>query len=350
MTEPDDKIFRKVLYLGPSRKGRGGIASVLNIYSEHFPDFRQLTTNSPGGTLAGILPMLRTMACLPLERLRGRKILHVHAAGGKSFIRKAMLMTEAKALGYKIVFHSHSGTVLSFYSHFGIPRVRRILKMASKIVVLSKFWEEYYRTTFGLKNVEILHNPVEPAAEPATTSGELPLQLLFMGLITDPKGIFDLIEVLGANAARWRGRVFLTVGGVGETERFFARINELGISDMINYIGWATGEEREAAFRRSQILVLPSYAEGLPMSIIEAMIRSKAVIASHVGGIPEIVTPDENGFLIAPGDRRALATAIDCFLLNPALIGRFGAEGARRAAAYHPDRITADLMALYSKL
>lgn len=346
----EHNIFEKVLFLGPSRKAMGGIAAVLDIYERALPGFRQLTTNSPGGTLKGILPMLSTMVRLPIERLRGRRILHVHAAGGKSFIRKSILMAEGKLLGYKIVFHAHSGTVINFYSAFGIKRVKRILSMATKVVVLSEFWENYYRSTFGLSNVKVIHNPVEPPANIEAAEPTPPLQLLFLGLIHDPKGIFDLIEVIGANRDRWRGRVHLTIGGIGETERMFERINALGIDDFVTYLGWATGKEREDAFNRSHVLVLPSYAEGLPMSIIEAMIRNKAVIASHVGGIPEIVTPDENGFLIAPGDRRALANAIDCYLLNPALLERHGRVGAQRAEQFHPSRIAAELADFYESL
>lgn len=350
MNNFDENIFKRVLFVGPSLNAKGGISSVLNIYSHNIPDFKALPTNSPGGTLQGALPLLGTMLRLPIERLRGRKILHIHAAGGKSFIRKSILMLEARLLGYKIIFHAHSGTVLNFYSAFGIKRVKNILKMANKIVVLSKFWGNYYRNTFGFDNVTILHNPVETPTQIAELQPTPPLQLLFLGLINDPKGIFDLIEVIGTNRKRWRGRVHITIGGIGETERMFERINALGIDDFITYLGWADEQTREEAFASTHVLMLPSYAEGLPMSIIEAMIRRKAVISTHIGGIPEIVTPDENGFLIAPGDQQALSNAIDCYLLNPDLVRRHGEVGAARASKFTPENCVKELAALYNSL
>lgn len=344
-------IFSRVLFVGPSRKGQGGISSVLDIYSRHLPDFRQLTTNSPDGTIAGIWPMLRSMLSLPAYRIIGRRILHVHAATGKSFIRKSILMAEAKLLGYKIVFHSHGGTFNDYYASLGLKKSRCILRLASRIIVLSSFWQRYYESTFGMPNVSLIYNPVDPPTQASMTMPRRePLQLLFLGLVVDTKGIFDLIEVIGANRDRWRGRVHLTIGGVGETERLFARANELNITDFITHLGWTKGAERDAAFAGAHVLVLPSYAEGVPMSIVEVMIRRKAVISTYVGGVPEVVTPDETGFLIQPADKKALERAIDCYLLNPDLVERHGKKGEARAANFLPNHIIEQLECLYSNL
>lgn len=343
----DDEIFSKVLTIGPSMKTLGGMASVLKIYKDYIPGFRHIATNSPHGTLVGLLSMLHTMVRLPIERLRGRKILHVHAASGKSFIRKSILMAEARLFGYKVIFHSHSGIVLRFYGNFGIKRVRRILSMASSVVALSQSWVDYYRSTFGFNNVELLYNPITLPNSIEQPRSDEPLRLIFLGIINDLKGIFDLIEVMAENKDRWRGRVHLTVGGAGENDRLIQRIQTLGISDIVDFIGWTVGEDKEDAFANAHVLLLPSYTEGLPMSILEGMIRRKPIIATPVGGIPEVVTSDVNGFLIAPGDKKALATAIDCYLLNPELIKRHGQVSAERSVTFRPDTIIPRLAEIY---
>ncbi|MBE6304479.1 MAG: glycosyltransferase family 4 protein [Bacteroidales bacterium] len=346
----DDEIFSKVLTVGPSMNTLGGMASVLKIYRDYIPGFRHIATNSPHGTLAGIPAMLHTMLRLPIERLRGRKILHVHSASGKSFIRKSIVMAEARLFGYKVIFHSHSGIVLRFYGNFGVNRVKRILSMASSIIALSQSWVDYYRSTFGFNNVELLYNPITLPASVEQPRSSNPLQLIFLGIINDLKGIFDLIEVMAENKDRWRGRVHLTIGGSGEDERLKQRIETLGISDIVSFIGWTVGEDKEAALANAHVLLLPSYTEGLPMSILEGMIRCKPIISTPVGGIPEVVTPDVNGFLVAPGDKKALATAIDCYLLNPELIQRHGKVSSERSVTFRPDSILPRLAQIYRKV
>lgn len=350
MKRSDEQIFSKVLTVGPSLNTLGGMASVLQIYDQYIPGFRLIASNSPKGTFTGIFSLFNVLLRLPIERLRGRKILHVHSASGKSFLRKTLIMAAAKLLGYKIIFHSHSGYVLDFYSVLGIKRVKRILSLASSIVVLSDYWANYYRNTFDFKNVNVLYNPIavpKSTSHPAETE---PIKLLYLGMINDPKGIFDLVEVMAENKERWRGRVHLTIGGAGETERLVERINTLGVSDIVEFIGWTSGEDKDKALAKAHILMLPSYREGLPMSILEAMIRRMPIISTPVGGIPEVVTSDENGFLVPPGDKKAMARAIDCYLLNPDLIGRHGAESEKRAATFRPDHILPILAEIYRQL
>lgn len=343
----NEEIFSKVLTVGPSLKSLGGMASVLRIYKDYIPGFKHIATNSPRGTVAGIFPMLAAMFRLPIERLRGRKILHVHAASGKSHTRKSVLIAEARLLGYKVVFHTHSGAFQNSYGYFGIQRVKRINSKVSAIVALSKPWVEYYSNAVPASNIRLLYNPITLPANVSHPNSTNPLRLLFMGMINDLKGIFDLLEVLAENKERWRGRVHLTIGGSGEVERLYDCINKLGIKDIVNFIGWVDGDDKEKAFADSHVLILPSYTEGLPMSILEAMIRHKPVISTPVGGIPEVVTSDENGFLVKSGDKKAIARAIDCYLLNPELIKRHGQVSAERSVEFRPDTILPRLVEIY---
>lgn len=342
--------MRKVLTIGPTLKTGGGIASVLRSYKEYLPGFRHVATNSRHGTMAGALVAFGAFLRLPIERLRGRKILHVHTAAGKSFVRKSFFMSWGRLLGYKVIYHCHSGASKQYFRSIGIPKARRKLSVASAIVVLSESWHEYFENTFGFKNVRVINNPVNiPTTTARPDSGE-PLRLLFLGMIVDNKGIFDLLDVLAKNRERWHGRVHLRIGGVGEVDRLRQQIADTGISDMVEYIGWVSGPVKEMAFTSSHILILPSYFEGQPVSVLEGMAYGKPIISTPVGGIPELVESHSNGILATPGDHKALAAAIDCYLLNPELIDRHGRKSREIAHGFSPEIVTRQLLDLYRSL
>lgn len=349
MNQPES-IFSTVLTIGPSRKALAGMASVLNIYSDLLPDFRQLTTNSTRGFFPGALALVNTLMRMPIERIRGRKILHVHVASGKSFIRKRIIMNWGKLLGFKLIYHCHGGNTQEYFRRIGIPRAQKVLDKCDIIISLSHTWQDYFDKTFHHPDIRILHNPLVPARQIIHPDSTSPLRLLFLGNLVDAKGIFDLLEVIAENRDRWRGRVILTIGGNGENERLLEFVSRNQLNDLVNFLGWVDGEQKEQLFAENHVLILPSYIECLPMSILEAMGHGMAVISTPVGGIPEMVFPGENGIIFKPGDRKAMSAAIDCYLLNSDLIKRHGDAALRLAPLFYPDKIKSDLHKIYSSL
>ncbi|MCM1311079.1 MAG: glycosyltransferase family 4 protein [Bacteroides sp.] len=345
-----DNIFSKVLTIGPSRKGIGGISTVLRTYKELIPDLQHLPSNSPKGTLAGLLIVLKTLLMMPIERLRGRSILHVHVASGKSYIRKSCIISWGKFLGYKVIYHCHGGHTQEYFRKIGIPRAKRTLDKCASIVCLSKTWQRYFDSTFHHPDIRIIHNPIIPSHVITHPNEKHPLELLYLGYLTDAKGIFDLLEVFLTHRDRWIGRVKLTVAGNGEEERLKNFIRENRLGELITFIGCVDGEEKERLFAQHHVLILPSYVECLPMSILEAMGHGMPVISTPVGGIPEMILPGENGILFNPGDKDAMSAAIDCYLLNPELIDRHGKAALKIIPDFYPGQIKADLKKLYSEL
>ncbi len=345
-----DKVFSKVLMIGPSRKALAGIASVLNIYNDTLPGFRHLSTNSIRGFAAGAVALAKTIALMPIERMRGRRILHVHAATGKSFIRKRFIMNWGRLLGFKIIYHCHGGNSREYFNNVGVEHIGKLLNRCSAIIALSKSWQDYFTSTFNHPNVYIVPNPLTPIPKVVQKKPTAPLGLLFLGNIVEAKGIFDLLEVIAENRNRWRGRVKLSIGGNGENERLkeFIRTREIG--EIVNFVGWVDGEKKEQLFAENHVLILPSYIECLPMTIIEAMGHGLGVISTPVGGIPEMVMPGENGILFKPGDLKAMGAAIDCYLLNDELIGRHGSAGLRLAPKFYPEKIKETLFEIYSTI
>lgn len=345
-----DAVFAKVLTVGPSRNCQGGMASVLKIYEDCLPDFHQLASNSPRGTMTGLLAATWALMRLPVERLRGRSILHVHVASGKSFIRKRLFIRWGKILGYKIIYHCHGGHTQDYFRSIGIPRAKRTLDKCACIICLSQSWKRYFESIFHHPNIEIVHNPLVPSHILTHPDEKHPLRLLFLGLLVDDKGIFDLLDVMSTNRDRWLGRVKLTIGGNGEVERLREVIRENRLEDIVEFLGWVDGERKERLFARHHVLILPSYVECLPMSILEAMGHGMPVISTPVGGIPEMIVPGENGILVSPGDKVGMSAAIDCYLLNPDLIDRHGKSALKLVPAFYPEKIKADLKKIYLAL
>lgn len=350
---PVKKKKAKVLYVGPDIRGAGGISSVLQTYSHALGAFAYLPTNSRHGNPAGALKLLCTLAQLPLRRLQGYNVLHAHGASGKSFIRKTIVMRWAKLFGYRTVFHCHGGAFADYCREAGEDVVARKLAKCSGVAVLTDWWADYFATVLHCPRVEVVPNIIELPAEPVTRclrQASKPLRLLFMGKICHDKGIFDLLDALGSRRKEFEGRVLLTIGGDGETDAMRRRIDELGIDNMVRYAGWIGAYEKDAALRTADVLVLPSYIEGVPISLLEAGAYALPSLATRVGGIPSLIKHGVNGTLVAAGDVSALAEAIATYVADPQLCFAQGEAAARMVVPYLPEAVAQKLAKLHRSI
>lgn len=105
---------------------------------------------------------------------------------------------------------------------------------------------------------------------------------------------------------------------------------ELGLETLVEIRDWIGGEDKRRWLRETNAFILPSRAEGLPMSLLEAMAWGKALIVSPVGGIPEFVDEGQEGFLVPPDDIEAISSAIRCLAESPGLRARMGQAARAR--------------------
>jgi glycosyltransferase involved in cell wall biosynthesis len=143
----------------------------------------------------------------------------------------------------------------------------------------------------------------------------------------------------------------LVFGGEGDREGLLRRAAELGIGGRIECLGWVGPQQRDAELAAASVFCLPSHAEGLPMSMLEAMAAGKAVLATGVGGIPEALHDGDNGLLVPPHDVTALARALAQLLGDPALRERL-AQRARASIEQHysTEVVCGQLSAIYREL
>ena len=155
-----------------------------------------------------------------------------------------------------------------------------------------------------------------------------------------------------ADAVAEGADVTLTLVGDGPMRsEIEARIAERGLSARVTVAGWLAEAGVRSEIARAHALVMPSFAEGLPMVIMEAMATGRAVVATYVAGIPELVRPGESGWLIPAGDVAAMRDAIRALAKTPPkVLARMGRAGRASVLERHDvDREAARLAQLFAK-
>ena len=121
--------------------------------------------------------------------------------------------------------------------------------------------------------------------------------VVFVGHLYREKGVFELVEAFAELHARRPGLRLSLAGEGREQGRLEERIEELGIADAVDVLGWIAGEAKVDLLRSAACFVLPSYYEGLPLALLEAMLAGAPVVASDVGAIPDVVEHEVHGLV-----------------------------------------------------
>ncbi len=319
----------------------GGMRSVVEAYvadgfiARH--GIRLIATYDKSGFWARQgLALKALLAYLPLLATSKVELVHIHAAMRGSFWRKAIFAAIARRFGVPVVLHLHGSEMKDFYAAQP-PAVKRLivgqLVAASRVLVLSQSWKSFISEIAPRAQITVAPNFV--AAPDATPVRAGPARLiLFLGVVGERKGAFDLLEAF-ALARSQCGGLELSIGGKGAVERARTEARRLGVADNVDFCGWVGAEAREALLQRADIFVLPSRNEGLPMSVLEAMARGLPVIATPVGGLPELIEDGVNGLLVPPGDANALARAIVKLASDPTARQALGAAARQTILARH---------------
>lgn len=305
--------------------------------------------NSKGGLLANIWFLIKSlMQCEGIYRTNKQiEIVHIHTASYNSFKRSVLYIKQAKRYGKKVVCHIHGGGFRDFRKT--CPEfVDKHLNMCDAVVALSETWRKYFAEELELNNVYVINNIIEnPKIMQVENDGRF--HILFLGLITEVKGIFDLLDVLRDNKEVWNGHIILHVGGNGKVDEFKQKIVEYGIENMVVYEGWVSGDKKVSLFNIANAFILPSYTEGVPISILEAMSYGIPILSTLVGGIPEVVNTD-TGILFTPRDKTMMAKAITKIFSDVELCHSMKSNCKKEANAYLPNSIAMQLKNLYDQL
>ena len=285
-------------------------------------------------------------------------LAHINVTGRGSTVRKAVLVTAARMIGAQYLLHVHDyDYAAEYHSRGGFMRsvIATMFRRAARVLVLGAHDQNALSELLGLPldQVTVLHNavpdPLGDGAKPRRTDG--PCHFLFLGRLSERKGVPELLRALATPALKsreWRA----TLAGGGPVEEFRELATALDIAVRIEFPGWVDIARVKSLCQEADVLVLPSHAEGLAMSILEGLSYGLAVVATPVGAHLEVIEPEVSGILAPPGDAEALAAALARLIDDESLRQRLGA-GARqrflekfdvRAYADRLGRIHSDLL------
>lgn len=319
-----------------------GISALLNTYFRYVPfeefDTYYVSTSSRGHWGSKAWSFVAAFPKIAIYRAsRNARIVHLHSASYGSFPRKALIAWFSLAiLRARVVFHVHGGRFMEYYSSrspIGRRMIKWILDRVDVIVVLSESWKEKVAGITQNRSIEVVHNAVD-GRHLRPVGGEIfeqPPAILFLNVLHEDKGIYDFLKAASLVSDLRPGTKFV-VCGTGELNRCMELSDSLGISSHVSFRGWVAGKDKESAFRNASMFVLPSRYEGLPISLIEAMYAELPVIATAVGGIPDIIRPGTNGFLVPVGDVEALARSMLELIGNGELAKQMGRSNGQAAS------------------
>ncbi|MFA7603257.1 MAG: glycosyltransferase family 4 protein [Novosphingobium sp.] len=281
-----------------------------------------------------------------LLRRAGAARLHVHFANSGATV--GLLAAHLRRIPWSMTLHGISETdyPAGLLLADKIARADFVacaswfMRAQAMRVVDSRHWRKLHIVRCG----------VDPAALPAAMPGGGDgIAFISVGRLSREKGQRGLLEAFAVVRGRTPGARLVLVGDGPLRAELEALAGELGIADAVRFHGALSEAETLEAIARSDVLVLPSFMEGLPVVIIEAMALGKPVVASGVAGIPEIVRDGTNGLLVPPSHWRALAEAMAVLASDRALRDRLGsAAGAAVQDEFAIDRAVLPLIPLFS--
>jgi glycosyltransferase involved in cell wall biosynthesis len=355
-----------VLLLGPSRSAVSGVSTHVNQLLEsalagefHLSQFqvgREGRAETRLGVLARILlSPVSFLVCL--IRLRPR-IVHINTSlEPRGFWRDLIYFLISKALRRRVVYQVHGGAEPATF--FGTSRLlsgllRAVLNSSDAVVLLSASDATAFRKfaprarSIQISNAVPIED-VDLSLQRYASSGDL--RVIYLGRLALEKGIFEAIEAIGI--LRGRGiAVRLTIAGSGSAEAAIGTaIEAAGLSEAVCLVGAVSGRAKSDLWRRSEVLVFPSYREGLPYALLEAMSFGVVPVATPVGAIPEVLQDGDQGLLVPVRAAQPIADALATLATDRLLLHRLAVAARRRVVErYGVQRLAEQFRQLYQKL
>lgn len=333
-----DKIGAVYLVTPGGLTAKGGIGRMVDYIHRTWdvPGAPMVVVDSYGPGPKYLMPFyfLGCVAKILLAAATGKiGLLHIHMSERLSVLRKGIIVYLGKAFGIPVVLHLHGADFADYCRSLPEPRLQKLRRMvgrANAVVTLGKFWHDFVRDELHVdpQRITILHNAV-PGPEMVAERNDGSCRFMFLGVVCERKGVPTLLSALAdprMAALDWS----MDIAGNGDVDYYKSEAVRLGIDHRVRFLGWMDERGAKRLLEQSDVLVLPSRNEGLPMAILEAMAYGLPIVSTPVGSIADAVIDGENGFLTPVGDAGSLAAALSSLAGDPRLRRRMGAHARQR--------------------
>lgn len=275
-------------------------------------------------------------------------VVHVHTSHRYSFYRSSFyVLFGAYVWRRPVVLHVHGSGFDEFIATDARP-VRwlqsAVFDASDRVIALSDYWRQVLGSDVSAEKLAVVPNSVDPGAYTPEFTPEPP-HVVYLSSLVERKGVADLMAALKIVDERVAGDYRVTIAGDGPLAD---QVERLAAShDHVEYAGYVSEERKRAILEAGSIFVLPSYAEGLPIAVLEGMAGGNAIVSTRVAGIPDVID-DRNGILVESGAPDRLADALVRLLESPDRVERMARRNRRLVEErYCWERTTDRLVEIY---
>jgi glycosyltransferase involved in cell wall biosynthesis len=342
----------KVLLVGKGYPDRGGIPTFLNTLREgELGDLHEITflnvahfgTPEGGEVTAGNIGRTLRDARAVFRMAKGQDIVHIHSALAPAVTvgRAGLLALAGRLRGADVVVHAHGGNIETWLTSRRARTLMRLaMRPATHVVAVWSAGEQTLARALGPERVSLIDNGVDTERFVPARADHRPPRILYVGLLTPRKGVLDLIEASRLLRDDGVDHELLLLGGVPDEGPEAAEPVLAAAEGVARLLGTRPPDEMPAAYAEAEVFCLPSWWEAMPLSVLEAMSAGLPVVASDVGDVSRLVTP-ECGAVVPAKDARRLADALRPLLVDAELRRRRGEASRKRAVEAFSSTATA---------
>lgn len=244
-------------------------------------------------------------------------------ADGLSIIEKGTMLLIGKLYGKKVIIAPRSGFILNdFKSKVFRLFIKYIFLKSDFVICQSEYWKSSFLSLYSGKidseKFQIIHNWIDTSIYADVAKKKLSFSriennkicILYLAWVDKAKGIYDLIYAIKALSLEFQNFKVIIAGKGKDFENSIRVVSDLNLEEYFIFTGWINSSQKLDIFLQSDIYVLPSYFEGSPNSLLEAMSCGIASISTNVGSIPDILNSIPNKFIYTPGDIKTLQNYI----------------------------------------
>lgn len=314
-------------------KTRGGISTLIAemLKSSLADDFDFDYIESQAEDFRGLAKLtlaMRAMLAFVFKTITNRPdLVYVHVGSNASLYRESLFILAARLLMIPTIGHFHAGDVDEYLGRQPLPGTRFITRALAKsnlLIAVSQASATKLRRLVPDAEIAVIVNAIDTRPFAALERDETreTVNVLFVGAMGKLKGEKDLVDAVRMIGAR-HPNLRVSFLGFGEDELARYAVDQ-GIAAHVAFVGPVAPEKRLGYFADADIFVLPTYAEAMPMSVIEAMAAGLPIVSTRVGGIPELVEEGREGYLCEPGETGIMAVNLSRLVGNATLRRKMG--------------------------